>query len=103
MSMRADVFDAGPRPEQRESRRLVIAALLAALFVSAISQTVIATALPRIIGEMGGLNLYSWVLTSSMLAMTAAMPAFVLAVAALAPLKAPVASVTVVVGSLARK
>ncbi len=42
-------------------------------------------------------------LGAPMRAMTAAMPAFVWAVAALAPLKAPVASVTVVVGSLARK
>jgi EmrB/QacA subfamily drug resistance transporter len=66
--------DVGSYPAQRESRRLVTAALLAALFVSAISQTVIATALPRMIGELGGLDLYSWVLTSSMLAMTAAMP-----------------------------
>ena len=62
------------RSARRESQRLVIAAVMAALFVSAFSQTVIGTALPRIIGEMGGLNLYSWVLTSSMLAMTVAMP-----------------------------
>ncbi len=60
--------------QQGQSRRLVIAAVMAALFVSALSQTVIGTALPRIIGELGGLNLYSWVLTSSMLAMTVAMP-----------------------------
>jgi len=74
LSAHAYAVEHGSPPAQRESRRLVIAALLAALFVSAISQTVIATALPRIIGEMGGINLYSWVLTSSMLAMTAAMP-----------------------------
>ena len=74
MSMRAHAVRNGSRPEQEESRRLVIAAVMAALFVSAISQTVIGTALPRIIGELGGLNLYSWVLTASMLAATAAMP-----------------------------
>ncbi len=74
--MRAETYapGIGSRALSRESRRLVTAALLAALFVSAISQTVIATALPRMIGELGGLNLYSWVLTSSMLAMTATMP-----------------------------
>jgi EmrB/QacA subfamily drug resistance transporter len=64
----------GVEQQQGQSRRLVIAAVMAALFVSALSQTVIGTALPRIIGELGGLNLYSWVLTSSMLAMTVAMP-----------------------------
>ncbi len=60
--------------EERGGRTVVIAAIMAALFVSAISQTVVGTALPRIIGELGGLNLYSWVLTSSMLASTAAVP-----------------------------
>lgn len=57
-----------------ESRTLLIAAVMAALFVSALSQTVVATALPRIIGDLGGLDLYSWVLTSSMVAMTAVTP-----------------------------
>ena len=58
--------------EGKRGRALVIAAVMAALFVSAISQTVVSTALPRIIGELGGLSLYSWVLTASMLASTAA-------------------------------
>jgi EmrB/QacA subfamily drug resistance transporter len=72
--MSAVTFTNGISRQQGESRRLVIAAVMAALFVSALSQTVIGTALPRIIGELGGLNLYSWVLTSSMLAMTVTMP-----------------------------
>jgi len=64
------------RPDNEESQRnmVVIAAVMLALFVSAFSQTVAATALPRIIGELGGISLYSWVLTSSMLAATAATP-----------------------------
>src|SRR3990170_5196314 len=60
--------------EQSQRSTLVIAAVMAALFVSAFSQTVAGTALPRIIGELGGINLYSWVLISSMLAATAATP-----------------------------
>ena len=63
-----------PASSDTQNRALVIAAVMAALFVSAFSQTVVATALPRMIGELGGLDLYSWVLTSSMLAMTAVMP-----------------------------
>ena len=63
-----------PASSDTQDRALVIAAVMAALFVSAFSQTVVATALPRMIGELGGLSLYSWVLTSSMLAMTAVMP-----------------------------
>ena len=60
--------------QEEGSRTLVIAAVMAALFVSALSQTVTGTALPRIIGDLGGIGLYSWVLTASMLAATAAMP-----------------------------
>src|SRR3990172_11307298 len=60
--------------QEEGSRTLVIAAVMAALFVSALSQTATGTALPRIIGDLGGIGLYSWVLTASMLAATAAMP-----------------------------
>ncbi len=67
--------DRTARPKRsEESRALVIAAVMTALFASAISQTVVSTALPRIVGELGGLSLYSWVLTASMLASTAAVP-----------------------------
>ncbi len=70
-----EVKEQAMAPEEADrSRVLVIAAVMAALFVSATSQTVVATALPRMIGDLGGLSLYSWVLTSSMLAATAAMP-----------------------------
>jgi EmrB/QacA subfamily drug resistance transporter len=65
-------LQSGEREPQRNA--LVIFAVMAALFVSAFSQTVAGTALPRIIGELGGINLYSWVLTASMLAATAAAP-----------------------------
>lgn len=57
-----------------DPRLPLIVAVMAALFVSALSQTIVATALPRIVGDLGGLALYSWVLTSSMVAMTAVTP-----------------------------
>lgn len=52
--------------------RLTVAAIATALFLSSFSQTVVSTALPRIIGEFGGVNRYSWVLSASMLASTVA-------------------------------
>jgi len=52
--------------------RLTVAAIATALFLSSFSQTVVSTALPRIIGEFGGVNMYSWVLSASMLASTVA-------------------------------
>ena len=64
------------QPGEAGSQRngLVIAAVMLALFVSSFSQTVAGTALPRIIGELGGISLYSWVLIASMLAATAVTP-----------------------------
>jgi len=56
------------------TKRLVIAGTMLALMVAAINQTVVSTALPRIIGELGGLSLFSWVFTSYMLTSTASVP-----------------------------
>lgn len=57
---------------QRTTQRgLVIASIMAAMFMVAIEATIISTALPRIVGELGGLNLYSWVFASFLLAQTA--------------------------------
>lgn len=53
---------------------MVLAGTMLGLFVSAVNSTVVSTALPRIIGELGGLNLFSWVFTSYMLTATATVP-----------------------------
>ncbi len=52
----------------------VFAGLMAAMFVAAIDQTVVATAMPRIIAELHGLEHYTWVTTSYLVASTAIMP-----------------------------
>jgi EmrB/QacA subfamily drug resistance transporter len=52
------------------AKALVLAGTLLGLLFSALSQTVVSTALPRIVGELGGLSMYSWVLTSTMLTST---------------------------------
>lgn len=56
------------------TKRLIIAGTMLAMMVAAINQTVVSTALPRIIGELGGLSLFSWVFTSYMLTSTASVP-----------------------------
>jgi hypothetical protein len=62
-------------PERREAKRgLVVFALAVVLFMSALDQTVMATALPRIAADIGGLEWYAWVFTAYMLATTAALP-----------------------------
>jgi EmrB/QacA subfamily drug resistance transporter len=48
--------------------------LLVAMFIGALDQTIMATALPTIAGELGGLSLLPWVVTAYVLAAAAATP-----------------------------
>jgi EmrB/QacA subfamily drug resistance transporter len=56
------------------ARKLVLTGTLLGLLVSALNQTTVTTALPRIIGDLGGLNLFSWVFTGFMLTSTTTVP-----------------------------
>ncbi len=51
-----------------------MAGTLLGLFTSAMNQTVVATSLPRIVADLGGFGLFSWVGTSFLLASTTAVP-----------------------------
>nr|AYE54079.1 MFS transporter [Streptomyces sp. KCB13F003] len=64
-------------PGAGQSRRAVlvaIGALLLGLLIAALDQTIVATALPTIVSELGGLDHLSWVVTAYLLASTAATP-----------------------------
>ena len=52
----------------------VLAALMLTLFLQALDQTIVSTALPRIVTVLHGLDRYTWVVTAYMLAATAAIP-----------------------------
>jgi EmrB/QacA subfamily drug resistance transporter len=52
-----------------------LSGLLLAMFVAILSSTVVSTALPRIIGDLGGSqSAYTWVVTSTLLALTVTTP-----------------------------
>ncbi|MBG0855617.1 MFS transporter [Streptomyces spinoverrucosus] len=51
-----------------------IGALLLGMLLAALDQTIVATALPTIVSELGGLQHLSWVVTAYLLASTAATP-----------------------------
>lgn len=53
---------------------MLLLGLFLGLFFSALDQTIVGTAMPRIIGEMGGLSLMTWVTTSYMLSSTTVVP-----------------------------
>ena len=46
------------------SIRLLFSALLLVMLLSALDQTIVSTALPTIVGELGGLDKLSWVAVS---------------------------------------
>jgi EmrB/QacA subfamily drug resistance transporter len=56
--------------------KLVFAGLMLGMFLAALDQTIVSTALPTIVGELGGLNHLSWVVTSYMLASTVSTPLY---------------------------
>jgi len=52
----------------------VLAGLMLGMLVAALSQTVVATALPTIVGELGGQDKLAWVVTATLLTATASTP-----------------------------
>src|SRR2546427_6435684 len=54
----------------------IYAGLMVTLFLAALDQTIVATALPRVVSDLGGLSSYSWVFTSYMLASTVTVPIY---------------------------
>lgn len=57
-------------------REATFRALLLAVFLAAAEATVVSTALPRIVADLGGLALYGWAGSSYLLASTVTMPLF---------------------------
>ncbi|HEY8340464.1 MAG TPA: EmrB/QacA family drug resistance transporter, partial [Egibacteraceae bacterium] len=73
-----DVVATAPPADAEAGARLhvVIGALMLALLLSALDSTIVATALPTIVGELGGLEQYAWVVTSYLLTFTVSTPLY---------------------------
>ena len=55
---------------------LVFSGLMSGMLLAALDQTIVATALPTIVGDLGGLNHLSWVVTAYLLASTTSTPLY---------------------------
>jgi EmrB/QacA subfamily drug resistance transporter len=68
--------DAGGAPIGLSTRqiRFVFLGLMLGMLLAALDQTIVSTALPTIVGDLGGLNHLSWVVTSYLLASTVSTP-----------------------------
>ena len=61
---------------QAGSRALLLAALIACTFLTALDVFVVGTAMPTIVAQLGGVALYAWVFSSYLLASTVTMPIY---------------------------
>ncbi|MFL6075634.1 MAG: MDR family MFS transporter [Mycobacteriales bacterium] len=69
--------DGGGAPEaeiDQRRLRLVFSGLMLGMLLAALDQTIVATALPRIVSDLGGLAHLSWVVTAYLLASTVTTP-----------------------------
>ncbi|MEZ4424131.1 MAG: MDR family MFS transporter [Gemmatimonadota bacterium] len=57
-------------------RTLTLVAILLALFLGALDQTIVSTALPRIVEDLQGVDRYAWVATAYLLASTSLVPIY---------------------------
>jgi EmrB/QacA subfamily drug resistance transporter len=75
MALSLDQAQAEPTPAQAQRRVLVIfGGLMLALLISSLDQTIVSTALPTIVSDLGGLSQLSWVITGYLLASTVSTP-----------------------------
>jgi EmrB/QacA subfamily drug resistance transporter len=76
MSTAAAAAVAGDRPADRRSVLLVVSGLMLVMLLASLDQTIVSTALPTIVGELGGLEHLSWVVTAYLLAVTVVTPLY---------------------------
>lgn len=60
--------------KKTHSRSFIMLGLALGMLLASLDQTVVGTALPRIVSELGGMSLYSWLFTAYMLAETVVIP-----------------------------
>ena len=68
--------DGGAAGPGRRQVRLIFSALMLGMLLAALDQTIVATALPTITGDLHGLNHIGWVVTAYLLAVAVVMPVY---------------------------
>jgi EmrB/QacA subfamily drug resistance transporter len=60
----------------KDKRMYTVFALMLASFLTAVDATIVDTAMPRIVGALGGFSLFTWLVTAYMLTSTATVPVY---------------------------
>jgi EmrB/QacA subfamily drug resistance transporter len=76
MTQTAGAADGAPVTIDQRARMEILGAILLTVFLSALDQTVVGTALPRIVTDLSGNELYVWVVTVYLLAATVTGPIY---------------------------
>jgi len=61
-------------PLPRKQSMVIMAGVMLAIFLASLDQTIVATAIPKIVASLGGFDRFSWVTTSYLVASTAIIP-----------------------------
>lgn len=64
------------KPGMTKDQALIVAGVMAAIAVAALDTTAVGTAMPTIIGQMGGIHVYGWVFSAYLLTATTTVPIF---------------------------
>ena len=74
VAAQAQLGDAPAQVFSDTEKRVTLAALMIVFLLSALDQTIVSTAMPKIVAQLQGLDLYSWVTTSYLLSSTVMVP-----------------------------
>ena len=72
--MTAPVRPASQAPARPAHRRPVLIALMTAMALAAMDTTIVSTAIPQVVRDLGGFSLFSWVFSSYLLTQTVTIP-----------------------------
>ncbi|MDN5925111.1 MAG: MFS transporter, partial [Xanthomonadales bacterium] len=66
-----------PHSAPRDQHRgWILAALMVTMMLAAMDTTIVSTAIPQIVGDLGGFALFAWVFSSYLLAQTVTIPIY---------------------------
>ncbi|MFF1652574.1 MFS transporter [Streptomyces sp. NPDC058255] len=70
------VGSVGRSQDTPRGRRAVVAALMLSMALAALDSTIVSTAVPQIVGDLGGFSLFSWLFSGYLLAVTVTLPVY---------------------------
>ncbi|WP_412180639.1 MFS transporter [Streptomyces sp. ADMS] len=68
--------DTARRRTGTEKRGAVVAALMLSMALAALDSTIVSTAVPQIVGDLGGFSVFSWLFSGYLLAVTVTLPVY---------------------------